>query len=209
MRGLARGPRPVPLVALLTGISFSVLLAGASQPPDAAPERQPTHPVRIHVPPEVGQAHTAERDALGRPARVTCVSCHSEREEPAVAPLAAEIDSVHTGMKFTHGDLSCFSCHEPQGDYAQLRLADGRRVDYADVMTLCSQCHGPQRRDFDHGAHGGMTGHWDLTRGPRDRNSCIVCHDAHAPAFPRMMPTFKPIDRFLTPDAGKEPADEH
>ena len=126
-----------------------------------------------------------------------------------MAPAVAEIDSVHTGMKFTHGDLSCFACHDPESDYDRLRLADGTRISHPEVMTLCSQCHGPQRRDFDHGAHGGMTGHWDLDRGPRDRNSCIVCHDAHAPAFPRMRPTFKPIDRFLSPASSPEDPDGH
>ena len=95
-----------------------------------------------------------------------------------------------------HGDLSCLSCHNPD-DYGTLRLADQRAVLYRDVMTLCAQCHGPQYRDYLHGAHGGMNGYWDLTKGPRTRNSCIHCHDPHAPAFPSMRPTFKPRDRFL------------
>ena len=39
-----------------------------------------------------------------------------------------------------------------------------------------------------------MTGHWDLTKGPRKRNHCTTCHDPHAPAFPKMLPVFKPLD---------------
>jgi hypothetical protein len=203
---------PVLLGALLTGLAGMPPVAaetpspgGGGPPADAAPG----YPVRIHVPPEVGQAHTAEVDALGRSGRVTCVSCHAEREEPAVAPQAAAIDSVHTGMRFTHGDLSCFSCHDATSDYDRLRLADGTLIPYVEVVTLCSQCHGPQRKDFEHGAHGGMTGYWDLTRGPRDKNSCVVCHDAHAPAFPAMQPRFKPIDRFLSPASRPESPDGH
>jgi hypothetical protein len=71
------------------------------------------------------------------------------------------------------------------------------------VMDLCGQCHGPQARDYAHGAHGGMTGYWDLSRGPRERNNCIDCHDPHAPAFPKVRPVFAPKDRF-PPHQGKD-----
>jgi nitrate reductase cytochrome c-type subunit len=62
---------------------------------------------------------------------------------------------------------------------------------------LCAQCHGPQARDFQHGAHGGMTGYWDLSKGPRRRNSCIDCHDPHAPKYPAVMPVFPPAESGL------------
>jgi formate-dependent nitrite reductase cytochrome c552 subunit len=99
--------------------------------------------------------------------------------------------------QFAHGKISCLSCHDPN-DYDRLRLADGQAVPYTEVMTLCGQCHGPQTRDYAHGAHGGMNGYWDLSRGPRTRNNCVDCHDPHAPQFPDMQPTFKPRDRFLS-----------
>ncbi|MCA9290696.1 MAG: hypothetical protein KDA25_06185, partial [Phycisphaerales bacterium] len=105
------------------------------------------------------------------------------------------------GMSFVHGDLACYSCHNPD-DANTLRRADQTTVAYPDVKTLCAQCHGAKARDYDHGAHGGMNGYWDLTRGPRTRNTCIDCHDPHVPKFPMMIPTFKPRDRFLTPAAG-------
>jgi predicted CXXCH cytochrome family protein len=104
-------------------------------------------------------------------------------------------------MPLAHGMLACYSCHNPD-DADALRLADGTSVAYPDVMTLCAQCHGTQARDYEHGAHGGMNGYWDLTRGPRTRNNCIDCHDPHSPEFPSMQPTFKPRDRFLDPSAG-------
>jgi hypothetical protein len=78
-------------------------------------------------------------------------------------------------------------------------MADSRPVEFTAVMTLCSQCHGPQRRDYDMGLHGGMTGHWDLAKGGRSRNTCINCHDPHAPAFPLVMPVFPPRDRISVP----------
>jgi hypothetical protein len=99
-----------------------------------------------------------------------------------------------------HGELACYACHNTN-DADMLQLADSTAVEYSDVMTLCAQCHGTQARDYKHGAHGGMIGYWDLSRGPRTRNNCIDCHDPHVPEFPTMQPTFKPRDRFLEPPA--------
>jgi hypothetical protein len=65
-------------------------------------------------------------------------------------------------------------------------------------MRLCAQCHGPQYRDYQNGAHGGMTGNWDLSKGGRVRNNCIDCHDPHAPRYPTVTPSRGPNDRFLT-----------
>ena len=82
-------------------------------------------------------------------------------------------------------------------DYDSLKLADGTRVEFTEVMTLCAQCHGQQMKDYEHGAHGGMNGYWDRSRGPQTKNNCVDCHNPHAPQFPKMQPTFKPRDRFL------------
>lgn len=101
-------------------------------------------------------------------------------------------------MAFDHGKIACYACHNPS-DADGLRLADGTSVSYEDVMTLCSQCHSKQAESFAHGAHGGMNGHWDLTRGPQMKNNCIDCHDPHAPSYPKMVVGFKPKDRFNAP----------
>jgi formate-dependent nitrite reductase cytochrome c552 subunit len=66
-----------------------------------------------------------------------------------------------------------------------------------EAMRLCAQCHGPQYRDYKRGSHGGMTGHWDLSRGERTRNNCVDCHDPHAPAYPGTTPVLPPRDRYL------------
>lgn len=94
--------------------------------------------------------------------------------------------------------MTCVSCHHAD-NYNALRTADGSQLAYENVQHMCAQCHAPQARDFDRGAHGGMTGYWDRSRGPQHRKSCIDCHDPHSPAFPHMKPMFKPFDRFLTP----------
>jgi len=155
--------------------------------------------VFVSLPDGPPRVHTGEHDAMGRPVTVSCVSCHTSMEPNLARRTAADPPmQFHQGLTYAHGQLSCVSCHNPH-DYNTLRLADGAAVPYPEVMTMCSQCHAPQARDWTYGAHGGMTGYWDLSRGARHRKSCIDCHDPHAPAFPSMTPTFKPVDRFLTP----------
>lgn len=114
------------------------------------------------------------------------------------------MNEFHGSLKIAHGKISCLSCHNAD-DYDALKLADGSRVEYSNVMQLCAQCHGQQMRDYKHNVHGGMNGHWDLTRGPRERLNCIDCHNPHSPQFPKMQPTFKPKDRFLD----SHPASSH
>ena len=137
-------------------------------------------------------------DPQGRMGEIACSTCHSVREANFANRTPADLDQFHQDMPMDHGSLTCYSCHNPE-DADTLRLADSTVVSYPDVMTLCSQCHGIQARNYHHGAHGGMNGYWDLSRGPRTRNNCIDCHDPHKPEFPSMQPTFKPRDRFLSP----------
>lgn len=155
--------------------------------------RTPTGPPRIE---------TGVTDAHGNSVTVACSTCHATRQPNIHSRQASDMDEFHGELKFSHGTISCLSCHN-QNDYDTLQLADGSPVAYSQVMTLCSQCHGPQKVAYDHGAHGGMTGYWDLTRGERMRNNCVDCHHPHAPQFPKMQPTFKPQDRFLETSRGE------
>ncbi|MFG0331313.1 MAG: hypothetical protein ACF8PN_15610 [Phycisphaerales bacterium] len=163
-----------------------------------AASRVSVHPVTINAPDGPPRLNLAAKDEQGRPMSIACSTCHTIKASDPTNATKADLDEFHQGLTIAHGGLSCLSCHNAD-DYDTLRLADGRSVPYPEVMTMCAQCHGPQMRDYRHGAHGGMSGYWDLSRGPRVRNNCIDCHDPHAPAFPEMYPTFKPIDRFLTP----------
>lgn len=155
-------------------------------------------PVQIRKPAGPPRVMTAVQDAQGALVTVACSTCHGTRPPNPENRTVKDLDEFHGGMAFSHGTVSCLSCHNPS-DYDSLKLADGRRVEFTDVMTLCGQCHGPQMKDYEHGAHGGMNGYWDLTRGPRTKNNCVDCHNPHAPQFPKMQPTFKPRDRFLEP----------
>ena len=149
--------------------------------------RKPAGPPRVITP---------LKDIHGGSVTVACSTCHTTRPPNHQNKTVKSLDEFHSGMTFSHGTVSCLSCHNPN-DYDSMQLADGSRVDFTDVMTLCGQCHGPQLKDYEHGVHGGLNGYWDLTRGPQQKNNCVDCHNPHAPQFPKMQPTFKPKDRFL------------
>lgn len=172
---------------------------------DVAPETEahaaaPTGPtgLRIRPVPGVPTLPAGPVDGAGRQARVACSTCHSMKAPVAGRRSGEQLVTFHQGLEVAHGSLTCLSCHNAD-DYDNLRLADGSRLRFEDVQQLCAQCHGPQARDYEHGAHGGMSGYWDTTRGVQTRNQCTHCHAPHAPAYPAMRPTFKPRDRFLPP----------
>lgn len=153
--------------------------------------------VAINQPAGPPRVATGEFDLQGRPVTVSCASCHANLSPNSRSNSGEKLTEFHQGLAFHHGQLTCLSCHHAD-NYNRLRLADGRPIDFERVQTLCSQCHAGQARDYVHGAHGGMQGYWDLTRGPRERKNCVDCHDPHTPAFPRMIPSFRPQDRFLS-----------
>ncbi|MBT5019213.1 MAG: hypothetical protein HON04_10760 [Planctomicrobium sp.] len=155
-----------------------------------------TFPVTIRQPSGPPTIDTDLIDHNGKVITVACSTCHTTRPPNRQNKTPKDLDEFHAGMPFSHGNVSCLSCHN-DGDYDALKLADGSRVEFTAVMILCAQCHGQQMTAYEHGAHGGMSGHWDLTRGPRVKNNCVDCHNPHTPQFPKMQPTFKPKDRFL------------
>jgi formate-dependent nitrite reductase cytochrome c552 subunit len=133
-------------------------------------------------------------DYHGNPVGVACMTCHTAKTPNLEAGRGGVVPSdFHQNLVYKHGGQTCLSCHNSQ-DYDALRLADGRKLAFAEAQQLCQQCHGQQARDYLHGAHGGMNGYWDKTKGARSRNTCTDCHDPHAPAYPVWTPVFAPID---------------
>jgi len=159
------------------------------------------HPVLINAPDGPPALQVGIHPQTGAPITASCTTCHSTRTPNPDNATTQDLDQFHIGLKVAHGAgaLSCLSCHNPD-NYETLRAANGSAITYTQSITLCAQCHSAQHEDYQHGAHGGMNGYWDLSKGARTRNTCIDCHDPHAPAYPQMRPTFKPIDRGLTPD---------
>ncbi|MBT4864384.1 MAG: hypothetical protein HON53_04575 [Planctomycetaceae bacterium] len=154
-------------------------------------------PVSIRKPDGPPRVLTGTIDANGNAVTASCSTCHTTRPPNAATRTPADLDEFHKGLRVLHGSVSCLSCHN-SGDYDALKLADGTRVEFSNVMTLCAQCHGPQMKDYEHGSHGGLNGYWDRNRGPQRKLNCVDCHLPHAPQFPKMRPTFKPKDRFLS-----------
>ncbi len=152
----------------------------------------------IHIPEKLESIETGKLDALGKPERVTCPTCHTVRTPDKLPEAPTELATFHQGLVFKHGGLRCASCHVV-GPQTTLRLADGAQIPMRDAMKLCGQCHGPQLRAYQHGGHGGMNGYWDLARGNRLRNHCVDCHDPHVPQFQPSRPVLKPADRLLPP----------
>lgn len=174
--------------------------AGADVSPDRARAEPLGYAVTVNRPTGAPLVEITGVDPQGRSGAVACSTCHSVREPNRENRTAATLDEFHQGLAFDHGTLACYSCHHPdQAD--SLRLAEGTAIEYADVMQLCSQCHSAQATAYAHGAHGGMNGHWDLSRGPQTKNNCVDCHDPHVPKFPQMIVGFKPRDRFLEAEA--------
>ncbi len=132
----------------------------------------------------------------GTPVTIRCGTCHATKTPDPDLKSAAALDLFHQGLAFRHGDLACLACHDA-ADYDSLKLANGSKVGFEDRQALCVQCHGPTASDYANGAHGGMNGYWDLTKGPRTRLGCTQCHDPHAPAYPQMSRTFFTRDRFV------------
>lgn len=156
------------------------------------------HPVIIKPGPATPRLDTGLKDAKGTAITAACSTCHSTTTPNIARNSAHDLDQAHRGLNYHHGNLTCLSCHNAK-DYDTLHLADGRSVAFPDVMNLCAQCHGTAMRDYNNGSHGGMNGHWDLTKGGRVRNNCINCHDPHLPKFPLVQPVLPPRDRISVP----------
>ncbi len=159
----------------------------ASVPPSSVPSHRPAG-----YQPTV--AVTGVVDQHSQAVGVACMTCHTTKTPNLEAGAGGVVPvEFHQGLVYKHGGQSCLSCHHSQ-DYDALRLADGRKLAFAEAQKLCQQCHGPQSRDYLNGAHGGMNGYWDKIKGPRTRNTCTDCHDPHAPKYPQWTPVFAPTD---------------
>lgn len=195
----ARTTRGVPAPRSRALLLAALLAAGCASRDNAERRYGPAvpadaglHPVRVHLPSALTGLQGGARDPRGEAVDVPCATCHAGRAF-TLPTSATELRGPHAGLRFRHGTNLCASCHDPL-HAERLRLADGRSIPMTDALTLCAQCHGPQARDYAHGAHGGMTGYWDLRRGGRVRNHCTDCHDPHDPAFPSFLPMPPPLD---------------
>lgn len=186
--------------ALLSSICVLCLSAACREDepqrsPAEPPAREAAAEATILGGPSSLGLRTGGLDASGQPERIPCSTCHGgSGDRPALTSPSAGSGTVHAHLRLEHGELDCFACHDASERDA-LHFADGRRLPTSRSIELCGQCHGPQKRDYDHHSHGGLEGYWDPTLGPQVRNHCIVCHDPHAPAYLPVMPAPGPRDR--------------
>lgn len=199
--------------------TVSVLGCGSNRRPEPGADRQALtkaqkpskkrFSARVHLPYEHLGMTTGKRDPVsGLPVRVGCATCHRLIEPKKKNEEATQLQGFHRGIKIVHGDQTCRTCHHAP-HFDRFRLSSGRTLNYSEVMQLCGQCHSSQKRDYDRGIHGGMTGHWDLDRGPRDRNHCIDCHNPHRPAIPKLIPAPRARYRRLADDGAKLEGEKH
>lgn len=123
-----------------------------------------------------------------------CYACH-EKEKPP--PLTFDenhnliVPREHGNIVMAHGQHNrnnlCYNCHN-EANLELFQTRDGRELKLADSTSLCGSCHGPTYRDWEVGAHGRTSGHWDRKLGAFDRKDCVSCHDPHSPRFPSQKP---------------------
>jgi hypothetical protein len=148
----------------------------------------------IHASPKLVSVEVRSADGGGE--RIACAACHTIKPQKPLPRSASELRDFHKGLAFSHGDVSCAHCHvEGARSHDTLHLASGEPIPMVDALRLCAQCHGPQYRDYQHGAHGGMQGAISPDLGSRTRNHCVDCHDPHTPKYQGGRPVLPPRDR--------------
>lgn len=119
-----------------------------------------------------------------------CYACHEKAKPPPIrfdANHKIIIPKEHANIEMTHGSHDrnnlCYNCHN-EANLLTLQVRDGRELKFDNPTPLCGSCHGPTYRDWEAGAHGRTSGHWDTKRGVATRLVCVNCHNPHAPHIP-------------------------
>jgi hypothetical protein len=119
-----------------------------------------------------------------------CYACHEKDKPPPIrfdANHKIIIPKEHSNIVMGHGSHDrnnlCYNCHA-EANLLTVQVRDGRELKLSDSTPLCGSCHGPTYRDWEAGAHGRTSGHWDRNRGETVRLACASCHDPHAPRIP-------------------------
>lgn len=95
-----------------------------------------------------------------------------------------ELVEEHDTLSLQHGNQWCLHCHDSV-DRDRLHLADGSKIEFEESWKLCTQCHPTKLPDWQAGGHGKQTGNW---HGAKERWTCVLCHNPHAPTFQQIEP---------------------
>lgn len=208
--------RPLKPIHLLNFfvIAVAILDSACGAPDDtivrnvavASPGTTELYPETIFLPPGIGTYATGKILADGTAETIPCMTCHATIPTAKTQTNPMDPKQFHQDISLVHGNLECLSCHDRENRNA-LRLASGSLLEFRETVQLCAQCHGLQYRDYTHGAHGGMNGYWDRSKGERTKNGCIVCHSPHNPKIQPVVPVLVPNDRFLDHPMGETTTD--
>lgn len=127
-----------------------------------------------------------------------CYGCHEKAKPPPIrydANNKIVVPKEHSNIVMNHGSHDrnnlCYNCHNEQ-NLVTLQARDGREIKFDNIQALCGSCHGPTYRDWEAGAHGRTSGHWNRALGEANRLSCASCHNPHAPQIPKREPAPAP-----------------
>lgn len=112
-----------------------------------------------------------------------CSSCH----EPQLDSTLEIETEPHWNIKLDHASsdvMTCTTCHTIDNLDSLHTLAD-TPVEYDHSYQVCAQCHSLQYDDWVGGAHGKRMEGWAE---PRVVESCVGCHNPHAPAWDKRWP---------------------
>lgn len=145
-----------------------------------------------------------------------CAECHPPQDPVkldydtagnVIVPEAHKgLLAVAHGRTFPGGD--CYNCHN-RDQLNELHTPDGTKLKFDQATLLCASCHVRIYRDWNAGAHGRTSGHWDPKLGPINREECTSCHDPHAPAFTGLIPMPAPHLLHPLPPTGATNTDHH
>jgi uncharacterized CHY-type Zn-finger protein len=123
-----------------------------------------------------------------------CYACHEKNKPPPIRYDANHkiiIPKEHANIEMGHGshdrNNNCYNCHN-EANLLTLQARDGKELKFDNSTPLCGSCHGPTYRDWDAGAHGRISGHWNEKSGPARKLACVNCHNPHAPRIPTRAP---------------------
>lgn len=141
-----------------------------------------------------------------------CYACHEKAKPPPIRFDANQkiiIPKEHANIVMGHGSHDrnnlCYNCHN-EANLLTVQVRDGRELKLSDSVPLCGSCHGPTYRDWEAGAHGRMSGHWDRRAGEFTRLACANCHDPHAPRIPTREPAPGPHTLHASDTGANHPA---
>jgi hypothetical protein len=124
--------------------------------------------------------HVRSREAAM--VKYPCQKCHREPLKRVSIPRKA-----HWDIELRHASdavMECSTCHL-DSEMNSLRTLAGKPLGFDRSDRLCAQCHSRQASDWAGGAHGKRVGGWAP---PRITQTCVECHNPHAPAWDKRWP---------------------